>query len=435
MTTRDRIPTAAPHELTATLAGMRTRGVDMVELSTVDNAGIARSEGIPLDHLDRATRRGVETNPWLELVSLGNVRAADQRPGGPGGLRLVPDLTRLRPMSEQQGWAWAPADKYTADGTRHSACQRHFARRQTTALAETGVHARIAFAHPWYLFGHGGDGYFGSLGSQVGMEGTAEHARGLISSLRAQGIEVDSYRPGMAPRPRLSTSPTDPLTAADDTVLVRHTTRQYAPKYGLAASFSPVISPEVPGVHAPLRLSLHNGAETLHAGDGPHGLSPEAEAFAAGILAELPALVAIGAGSAASFVGAEPAERTATWGCSEGDDLRVIPGLRGSEDDTAGIELTCFDATANPYLLVGAVLAAGAAGVRGELRLPDETGRRPQLPTTTADSAEALANSEVLAEAMGEELHAAVVAVRRCEAKSATERSPEEIINAARMAW
>ena len=55
ITTRDRIPTAAPHELTATLAGMRTRGVDMVELSTVDNAGIARSEGIPLDHLDRAT--------------------------------------------------------------------------------------------------------------------------------------------------------------------------------------------------------------------------------------------------------------------------------------------------------------------------------------------------------------------------------------------
>ncbi len=86
-----------------------------------------------------------------------------------------------------------------------------------------------------------------------------------------------------------------------------------------------------------------------------------------------------------------------------------------------------MDGAANPYLALGGLIAAGVDGVDRRLTLPPavsadpavlpEAERPPRLPKSLAESAERLAESDVLRSAMGEYLHDRVVAVRRAEAE------------------
>ena len=98
-------------------------------------------------------------------------------------------------------------------------------------------------------------------------------------------------------------------------------------------------------------------------GDGPCGLTPVGEAFAAGILDRLPALLAIGAPSVASYLRLVPSHWAgvyACWGLENREAaLRMITGSAGSSEWAANLEVKCLDLTANPYLLLAGLLAAG----------------------------------------------------------------------------
>jgi len=125
--------------------------------------------------------------------------------------------------------------------------------------------------------------------------------------------------------------------------------------------------------------------------------------------------------------------------------LRMIAG----SEESANAELKCFDATANPYLLVGCVIAAGLAGVADELTLPDPVTGDPallssaareaagihRLPTTAVEAADALAGSTVLAQALGPEQHDAIVTVRRAEAQRCADLDPAALADAVRWRW
>ncbi|MEU2393782.1 hypothetical protein [Streptomyces sp. NPDC007369] len=93
--------------------------------------------------------------------------AAPSSTGPVGDLRLVPDLDRLTPLAAQPGWAWAPADRYTQDGTPHPGCQRGFARRVTEAVERRGLSVRAGIEVEWVVADaagllHGAAGQFAS---------------------------------------------------------------------------------------------------------------------------------------------------------------------------------------------------------------------------------------------------------------------------------
>jgi len=129
--------------------------------------------------------------------------------------------------------------------------------------------------------------------------------------------------------------------------------------------------------------------------------------------------------------------------------MRVITGVTGTGEWAANVEVKCFDATANPYLLMGCVLAAGAAGIADELRLPEPVTGDPaalddearaaagisRLPTSAGSAAAELADSAVLAAAMGPELRDAVLTVRQAEAQRCAELTPDELAEATRWRW
>jgi len=252
----------------------------------------------------------------------------------------------------------------------------------------------------------------------------------------------------------ISVAATDPVAAADDAVLVRHSIRTRSLAHGWRATFAPSVDPAGAGSGMHLHLSVHDAdGSAMTGGAGPAGLRPAGEAFLAGILRELPALVAIGAGHPVSFLRAQPSRWAGVWQCwgveTRETALRMVTGVAGTERTAANAEVKCCDGTANPYLLAGAVIAAGLSGVDSEARLPAPVTGDPaaldavqraaaaihRLPTSATEAADALASSDVLATALGVELHDVILTVRRAEAERCAALGPAELAAATRWRW
>jgi glutamine synthetase len=127
-------------ELAAELAAADVAGV---VLSWVDTAGINRVKAVPVTALERAAAWGVGMSPVFDTFLADDSIVATDVLGGPDGdLRLYPDLDELVLLAGQPGWAWAPADRLTQDGTVHPACTRSLLRHLVSAAAEEGITAR-----------------------------------------------------------------------------------------------------------------------------------------------------------------------------------------------------------------------------------------------------------------------------------------------------
>src|SRR5207245_11248528 len=99
----------------------------------------------------------------------------------------------------------------------------------------------------------------------------------------------------------------DPVSAADLMVLARQTIRGVSARHGWRASFSPVVVPGEVGNGGHWHFSAWRDGRNLFAvGDGPYGMTQEAQSFVAGILAEPPPVLAVGRPSVARYLRSAP---------------------------------------------------------------------------------------------------------------------------------
>ncbi|MEW1654901.1 glutamine synthetase family protein [Streptomyces sp. NPDC093707] len=445
-------------------ARLDAEGVGNIALTWVDNAGISRVKTIPARRLTDVVERGVGMSPVFDVFTSDDAITASDHLGGPDGdLRLFPDLDRLTTLAGQPGWAWAPVDRYDQLGQPHPACQRLFARRMADRAAAAGLDLRMGFETEWVVTrtpqGPADAEVldYPCAGPAYGMARVVElsdYLRDVTEALTVQGVEVLQIHPEYAPGQfEVSTAAGDPVRAADDVVLVRETIRAVSARHGLRASFAPsVVAGEV-GNGCHLHLSLHRDGPSLHRAAGAEwALAPDAVAFLAGVLDALPALLAIGCPSPASYLRLLPSHWAGVyqiWGVENREAaLRLVTGAP-DDPDGGHAEIKPFDAAANPYLAVGAVIAAGLHGIDTAARLPApqtgdpgvlgvrERARRGivRLPATLTEAADRFEKSAPLREALGEVLHGAVLAVRRAEEAHFAEREPEEIAAATRWRW
>jgi glutamine synthetase len=436
---------------------LSAQGVRAVALSQVDNAGVARTKTVPVSRLERAVQYGIGMSPVFEVFMLNDAITSSDEVGGPvGDLRLMPDPAALRVLAAQPGWAWAPVDKHTQEGEVYAGCQRDFAKRMAQRAADAGIELRMAFELEWFQAGadsevaspiHNGPGYGLAVLATI-----SDYAGDLIAALDEEGVGVDQFHPEYAMgQLEISVAPADPVGAADTTVLVRHTIRAVAAKYGMRASFSPIVIAGHVGNGGHVHFSLWRDGRNLFAGgDGPHGMTETGEAFVAGVLAELPALVAVGSPSVASYLRLIPSHWAGAFGCWGRENreaaVRFVTGMIGARETAANTEVKCFDQSANPYLVAGAVIAAGLAGVERNLTLPEEVTIDPgvlsddeltdrgirRLPRSVEEALSHLEKSDILREAMGPMLFGPFTAVRRAEAEAFADQEPDEIVAAHR---
>ena len=113
------------------------------------------------------------------------------------------------------------------------------------------------------------------------------------------------------------------------------------------------------------------------------------------------------------------------WGFDNREaPVRVASPYWGREEQTTNVELKAVDASCNPYLAVGAVLAAGLDGVARGLDPGDPVAVNParlehpppMLPLSLGEVLDLLADHPVLAGAMGQPMLSTYLALKRSEA-------------------
>src|SRR5205823_10215647 len=162
-------------------------------------------------------------------------------------------------------------------------------------------------------------------------------------------------------------------------------------------------------------------------------LSAEARSFIAGVLEHLPGLCGLTAPSFNSYHRIVPqfwAGAFACWGHDNREaPLRVPSVFWGMEEASTNAELKAADASSNPYLAVGGLIAAGLDGLEHGLEPPepvevdpatipeDERAQRGivRLPARQEEALDALEADEVLTSALGPVLTESYLAVRRSE--------------------
>lgn len=429
--------------------------VSTVALAFVDNSGVTRVKTIPTSRLPEAAVSGVGMSPVFDFFLVDDEVAPEGSPVG--DLRLVPDLSRVTALPPQPGLAWSPVDRYTQDGEHHPGCQRTFARHMAQRVHERGFEMQMGFEVEWAVGADDGEGHFvpACRGPAYGMDRLAElggYVTELQGAFAAEDIHVLQIHPEYGPGQfEVSVAPADPVTAADIAMLVRETIRSLSYAYEMRASFAPVVVAGDVGNGNHLHLSLwRDGENQLSSGEGRYGLSSEAEGFLASVLAELPALMAVGAPSVSSYLRLAPSHWAGAYQCWGRENreaaVRLITGSTHERGQSANVEIKSFDPAANPYLLVGSVLAAGLRGLLNGGALPEETTVDPatlsdrerrrrgieRLPQDLQSALDQLASSRLLAEAMGAPLFESFLAVRRAELAAFADGTDDEVVAATR---
>jgi glutamine synthetase len=429
-----------------TVAAVTLGDAELLTVTFVDNGGITRAKTVPADRAAAAAAVGIGASTTFSvftgLDAMGSARGLEVPTGD---LRLVADLDA---RVEDGPFAWAPADLVDLDGAPWPTCARTFGRRMEDAAAARGLTCAMTFETEFNVWD--ADGAPLHAQPAYGIEATraaGAYLLALVRRLRALGVPVDQVHPEYAPgQLEVSVGVTGPVAAADRVVLVRDVIRTVARELGLRASLSAKPSTDGLGNGAHLHVSLwRDGANLFGTGYDGYGMTSEGRSFLAGVLAELPALVAVVCASPVSYLRHGPSRWTGVYGCwgveNREAPLRLIQGHRASRPDSANVELKAVDASGNPYLAVGAVIAAGLHGIDAGLALRDEVAIDPAtmeaaaravlgiapLPADLASAAEALRGSEVLRTAMGDTLHDTLVAVRVKEDADAVGLSADEL--------
>jgi glutamine synthetase len=160
----------------------------------------------------------------------------------------------------------------------------------------------------------------------------------------------------------------EPLVrAADHVMLAKHVIRNTALEWDLAATFmpKPLLGEAGSGLHVHIRLTSA-GAPVFYAEGGYASLSETALHFVGGILAHGRALSAIVSPSTNSYRRLRPGyEAPTNLFFSAGNRSAAIRIPRyATRPDSLTLEYRPPDATANPYLMMAALLAAGLDGLR-----------------------------------------------------------------------
>lgn len=424
-------------------ANLTARGVLAVAVTWVDTSGITRVKAVPVGRLAYAVTSGIGASPVFDYFLLDDSIVG----GGPvGDLRLRPDLDRLTVLAAQPGWAWAPAVRYDQEGNVHPADARGLAQRVTGQLAGEGLTVKAAFELEWCVSRGEGDEFVPACtGPAYGMTRLTELAaylHDILEALATQGVHVDQIHPEYAAgQYELSVAPQDPVTAADTLVLVRETIRAISQHHGLRATFAPKVLAGGVGNGGHIHLSVWRDGENLFGGgDGPAGMTTDGAAFTAGILSRLPALVAVGAPSVASYLRLVPSSWAAPFVCWGVENREAA--LRFITAGSPNLEVKCFDGAANPYLAIASLLIAGCAGITEGALLPEPVDVDPAtledvtpLPNSLAASLAALESEPTLTAAFGPELLAAIGTVRRGEIALFDDATPEEVVERSRWSY
>jgi glutamine synthetase len=410
---------------------------ELVFVATCDISGLVRGKGFPARELPARLKKGVGwTGSNLMMSPFGPIW--DTPFGTAGDFMIVPDPSVEVRVDFGDGSAiehFFLGDVCNTDGSPWECCSREFLRRAIAELEEAaGLRLMAAFEQEFLYTGASdrpGDAY--ALGAFRRGGGFGET---FIAALRAAGVVPDTFLAEYGPRQfEVTVVPQPALTAADHAVITREMARAAAHRLGHRVIFSPKPDPELVGngVHIHMSLVDAAGRPATHGPNEAMELSKPAQHFFAGALHHMAAICAITAPSPVSYLRLVPN----TWAPTvidlvrqdRGACLRICPIFAAA---TAAeltrqfhVEFRSTDAAASPYLALGAVIFAGADGIRRKLPLP--AGTPPALPHSLPEALDRLDASDTVKSWFGPTHFDAYMRFKRVEAEKVAGLSAPEL--------
>jgi len=463
-TTTASTTTGAAHSaaVSAAVEHADVSGLELVRFLYADHGGIIRGKAATGQFLGERIESGIGHTVAMMAMSMLDSLQPVEGMGPVGEIRLRPDPATLVPLPYAPGAGAMLADQVRPDGSPWDGCARTFLKQAIADLAEAGFAMQAAF-EPEFSLGrrvpdpHGGPDMLIPLDDSLCYSGTGFHVAhdyiiDLVAAMRAQGLQVEHYYPELGHgQQEVVIRHGEALRAADNHVLYRETVRGVAFRHGLWASLAPKPIPDQAGNGAHLHASLTDlatGRAAFADPAGRFGLSATGYHFIGGLLAHLPALIALTCASVNSYRRLQPQFWSSAFVAYGMDNreaaVRICSPLAGGTGADSGradaggsinLELKPSDSSANPYLSLGAVIYAGLDGIRRQLdpgepidvdpatlsaEQREQLGAR-RLPETLPQALDALEADEVLMNALGPLRSTAYLAVKRSEAAAFAE--------------
>ncbi len=346
---------------------------------------------------------------------------------GYGDYVMKPDLSTLRMMP----WLDATAmvlcdilDHHTHEPVPHA--PRQMLKKQIERAGALGLTPMMATELEFFLFlkpldqmraeGYRDLSTVGPYNEDYNIFQTTkeEHVmRPLRNHLVDAGIPVENSK-GEAEvgQQELNIRYAEALDCADNHTIAKHATKEIAWQQGHSASFLPKWHQDRVGSASHVHMSLwKDGKNAFHDDSGDHAMSGMMRHFMAGIIAyasDCTWFFAPYINSYKRFAKGTFAPTKIAWSV----DNRTA-GFRLCGADTKGVRVECRipGSDMNPYLAQAALLAAGLKGIEEKLELaPPAKGDLyddesvPEIPNTLRAATEALRNSKMLREAMGDDV-------------------------------
>jgi glutamine synthetase len=440
MARRVRYPTVLTTDIQHVMNRVNVDNVRTVRFLYCDHGNVIRGKSSHVAALSDHLESGIGLTVAMQAFTLTEHLAAGTHLGPVGEIRLVPDPRTYALLPYAPREARLLCDMYTLEGGQWDLCPRTFLRQMIDRAGQHGLRVVAAFEYEFYLARQIDDGRFVPADDSLcfssdGMDRQATVIGAILDALEQQGLQPRQYYPELGPAQQELTIQHAPLLeAADRQVAVRETVRAVAMQHGLVASFAPKPFPDQAGSGCHVHMSLWTGDRNmLYDAAGQLGLSSLGRSFVAGILEHLPALLALTCPSVNSYLRLEPNRWSSAYTCWGPDNreaaVRVASPFRGREEASTNIEIKAVDGSANPYLALGAIVAAGIDGIErgldpGEPLLSnpedlDFTTREARgirrYPTSLADAVTALEQDQVLLDALGPNRAHEFMGVRRAE--------------------
>ena len=412
------------------------RGIRLVWLWFTDVLGFLKSFAVTSEELEQAFEEGIGFD-GSAIEGYARVQESD--------MLARPDATTFqitRAGEREDAGARMFCDIYTPDGRPFWGDPRYVLRRNLERAGERGF---TFYVHPemeFFVFRSAQDptpidagGYFDLTPRDV----TQDLRRDAIEALERMGIPVEFSHHEVAPsQHEIDLRHADALTMADSVMTFRVAVKELAAARGMYATFMPKPRTDLPGSGMHTHMSLFEGNQNaFHDSSDEYHLSKVAKAFTAGVLRHAREITAVTNQWVNSYkrltlgpgYPVTEAPVYVCWGRHNRSALVRVPMYKPRKGQSTRIEIRSPDPACNPYLAFSVILAAGMKGIDEGYELPDEatdniyemsdTERKAkgleQLPDDLFEAVREMEASELVAEALGEQVFEYLLRNKRAE--------------------
>lgn len=352
--------------------------VQFIRLQFTDVFGILKNVAITAKQLPRV----LEDGAMFDGSSIdGFVRIEES------DMLLKPDTDtfEIYPWRPQQGKvARLICDVYTTDGEPYLGCPRNILKKVLKQAADMGYTMNVGPECEFFLFQtddcgnpttitHDEGGYFDLAPIDKGEDAR----RDMCLTLEAMGFEIEASHHEVAEgQHEIDFKYAEALTVADNIMTFKIVVKSIAARHGLYATFmpKPIFGINGSGMHTNQSLSTKDG-NAFYDKNGELELSSIAYNYIAGIMTHMKAIAAVSNPTVNSYKRLVPGYEAPcyiAWSGKNRSPLIRIPASRGAG---TRVEVRCPDPTANPYLAIALMLAAGLDGIKKGLTPPPAVNR------------------------------------------------------------